>query len=235
MTAVRHVEVVVPARNEQAHIAACLGSLRSSVTVVNAEHTSVSVGITVVLNSCTDDTLDIVRDFGVRVLTCEADSVGAARQFGAADAIQRAHHAGVEPAELWIACTDADTVVPNGWLHTQIEFADTGLDAVIGTVTPADVSPEIYESWLRHHDLTEGHDHVHGANLGFRADVYLRAGGFPDVETEEDVALVDRIRALTARWVATHQNSVLTSGRTTSRVIGGFGSYIADLEAGAAQ
>jgi len=231
MTTVRHVEVVVPARNEQAHIAACLGSLRSSITVLNTENPSVSVGITVVLNSCTDDTLDIVSEFGVRVLTSEADSVGAVRQFGTADAIHRAHQAGVEPAELWIACTDADTVVPDGWLHKQIEFADTGIDAVIGTVTPGDVSPEIYESWLRHHDLTEGHDHVHGANLGFRADIYLRAGGFRDAESREDVGLVERIRALTARWVATHQTSVLTSGRTESRVEGGFGTYIAALEA----
>lgn len=230
MTAIRHVEVVVPARNEQAHIAACLRSLRGSFTVLSAENPSVSVGITVVLNSCTDATLDIVGEFGVRVLTSDADSVGAVRQLGTADAINRAHQARVEPDELWIACTDADTVVPKDWLRRQIEFADSGLDAVIGTVTPDDVSPQIYQRWLRHHELTEGHHHVHGANLGFRADIYLRAGGFRDDESREDVALVERIRHVTSRWVATHQTSVRTSGRTESRVTGGFGSYIAALE-----
>ena len=230
MTGIRHVEVVVPARNEQAHIEACLRSVGDSIDILNAEKVGVSGGITVVLNNCTDDTLDIVREFGVRVLTSDADSVGAVRQLGTADAINRAQQAGVEPAELWIACTDADTVVPGDWLSRQIAFADSDLDAVIGTVTPADVSQEIYESWLQHHDLTEGHDHVHGANLGFRADIYLRAGGFRDAESREDVGLVERIRALTPRWVATHQTSVLTSGRTESRVEGGFGTYIAALE-----
>ena len=231
MTAIRHVEVVVPARDEQAHIEACLRSLLSSVDRLKAEKPDVSGGITVVLNRCTDGTPDIVGEFGVRVLTSDADSVGAVRRLGTADAINRAQQAGAEPDALWIACTDADTVVPDDWLYRQIEMADTGLDALIGTVTPGDVSPQIYQSWLSHHELTEGHRHVHGANLGFRADSYLRAGGFRDAESREDVGLVERIRAVTSRWVATHQTSVLTSGRTESRVSGGFGSYIAALEA----
>lgn len=235
MTPIRHAEVVVPARNEQAHIKACLHSLQRSMAVVNAETPGVSCGVTVVLNRCTDDTAEIVGAFDVHVLTSDADSVGAVRQLGAADAIRRACRAGVTPDALWMACTDADTVVPGDWLHRQVEFADSGLDAVIGTVTPGDLSPQLYQRWLSDHDLTEGHDHVHGANLGFRADVYLRAGGFPDVESREDVGLVDRIRGITSRWIATHQTSVLTSGRSESRVSGGFGSYIADLEAEARQ
>jgi glycosyltransferase involved in cell wall biosynthesis len=231
MTVIRHAEVVVPARNEQAHIEACLRSVHSSIDVLNAEQPLVTAGITLVLNSCTDDTQNIVRDLRVRVLISDADGVGAVRRLGIADAISRARRAGVEPEALWIACTDADTVVPSDWLDRQIEFADSGLDAVIGTVTPDDVSRQIYERWLRAHDLTEGHSHVHGANLGFRGDVYLRAGGFQDEESGEDVALVERIRRVSSRWVATHRTSVLTSGRTESRVSGGFGCYIAALEA----
>ncbi|MCF6385814.1 glycosyltransferase [Mycobacterium sp. MBM] len=234
MMPIRRVEVVVPARDEQAHIAECLHSLVRSMTVMHAESPQVSCAITVVLNCCTDATAEIVGTFGVHVLTSDADRIGSVRRSGVADAISRARRAGVEPDALWIACTDADTVVPGDWLHRQVEFADSGLDAVIGTVTPGDISPQLYQRWLRDHDLSEGHDHVHGANLGFRADVYLRAGGFPEVESHEDVGLVDRIRAVTSRWTATHQTSVLTSGRRESRVSGGFGSYIADLEAEAA-
>ena len=106
-----------------------------------------------------------------------------------------------------------------------------GADAVIGTAVPAGVGPEIYRRWLRRHELTEGHPHVHGANLGFRADVYLRAGGFPDCAAGEDVKLVERIRAITPRWVATHHPSVRTSGRIDSRVEGGFASFLAELDA----
>lgn len=235
MTPIRHAEVVVPARDEQAHIPACLHSLQRSMSVLRAGAPGVSCGVTVVLNRCTDDTAEIVGAFDVHVLTSSADRIGAVRRSGVAEAISRARRAGVEPDALWIACTDADTVVPGDWLRRQVEFADSGQDAVIGTVTPADLSPQLYQRWLRDHDLSEGHDHVHGANLGFRADVYLRAGGFPDVESQEDVGLVDRIRDSTPRWIATHQTSVLTSGRSESRVSGGFGSYIADLEAEAAQ
>lgn len=231
MTAIRHVEVVVPARNEQEHIAACLNSLRTSMSRLAMMNPRVSCGITTVLNCCTDDTAQIVTGFGVRALTSGTCSVGAVRRLGTADAIGRATESGVQAGELWIACTDADTVVPADWLSRQVELADEGHDAVIGTVTPGDVSPQIYDRWLRQHDLTEGHGHVHGANLGFRADIYLRAGGFRDTESREDVGLVERIRTVTSRWIATHQTSVLTSGRTDSRVEGGFGSYIAALEA----
>lgn len=232
MTAtISRVEVVVPARDEQQHIAACLGSLRDSAELLSAERSAVSCGVTVVLDRCTDETGKIAADFGARVLRCDAGRVGTARRIGCADAINRAATAGVDATALWIAGTDADSRVPATWLSTQIAMADTGVDAVIGTVVPADISPQLYQRWLHHHALVEGHHHVHGANLGVRAAVYLCAGGFGDAETGEDVALVQRIRAVTTRWVATHRTTVLTAGRTESRVTGGFASYLAGLAA----
>ena len=41
---------------------------------------------------------------------------------------------------MWIANTDADTVVPPTWLTTQLRWADSGHDVVIGTVEPVGVT-----------------------------------------------------------------------------------------------
>ena len=45
--------------------------------------------------------------------------------------------------------------------------------------------------------------HVHGANLGFRASAYLTAGGFPDMPTAEDHALVAALTATGSRVLRT--------------------------------
>lgn len=42
--------------------------------------------------------------------------------------------------------------------------------------------------------------------------------------------LVERVRAVTARWVATDTIRVLTSGPSRSRVEHGFAGYLADLD-----
>ncbi|MEH3136617.1 MAG: glycosyltransferase [Mycolicibacterium neoaurum] len=229
MTAIRHVEVVVPARNEQEHIDNCLHSVVRAGAALGAELPGTSWAITVVLDCCTDDTGPLAARFGVHLLTTDTCVVGTARKVGTAAAINRAAGCGRALDTIWVACTDADTVVPEHWLTRQLAMAAEGADAVIGTAVPAGVGPEIYRRWLRRHELTEGHPHVHGANLGFRADVYLRAGGFPECAAGEDVKLVERIRAITPRWVATHHTSVRTSGRIDSRVEGGFASFLAEL------
>jgi hypothetical protein len=81
------------------------------------------------------------------------------------------------------------------------------------------------------HQLVEGHTHVHGANLGVRADRWRAVCGFGPLSVGEDVELVERVRAVTARWVATDTTRVLTSGRSRSRVEHGFAGYLADLDA----
>ncbi|AQA02175.1 hypothetical protein BVC93_06740 [Mycobacterium sp. MS1601] len=226
MTSLRHVEVVVPARDEEEHVQGCLSSIRAATHLLRSLHPTVSTGVTVVLDSCADSTAEIVRQLEIHSVAGEFGSVGAARRAGIADALIRAD---IHTDSLWLANTDADTLVPDTWLLTQLQLADNGADAVIGTVTPAGLEPEIHRLWREKHCLTEGHGHVHGANLGLRASVYAAAGGFADLTVHEDRDLVRRVRAVTPRWVATHRTTVTTSGRTHSRVDGGFASYVADL------
>jgi hypothetical protein len=72
---------------------------------------------------------------------------------------------------------------------------------------------------------------VHGANLGFSAAAYLRAGGFPDVPTGEDHALVAALEAVGCRVLRTRALTVVTSARREARAPDGFSDYLAELDA----
>ncbi|MGH3167662.1 MAG: glycosyltransferase, partial [Trebonia sp.] len=75
------------------------------------------------------------------------------------------------------------------------------------------------------------HSNVHGANLGFRAAAYLRAGGFPHVPTGEDHALVASLTAAGSRVLRTGTMPVVTSARREARAPDGFSGYLAELGA----
>ena len=161
----------------------------------------------------------------LHLLQTDAGSVGAARHVGTA--------AMLGLGAQWIAVTDADTVVPAGWLVIQLGFADAGYELVLGTVEPdaADLSAEHLARWHAEHRLTEGHPHIHGANMAFSARAYTAAGGFEPLHVHEDVQLVSRIRAAGAGWTATDRMRAVTSGRLDGRVPAGFSGYLRRLGA----
>ena len=185
---IRAVGVIVPAHNEQELLPSCLGSLRRAARAVRGT----PVQLVVVADACCDRTAHVARRGGTAVVTIGARSVGAARAAGAREVLRRTRH--LDPADVWLATTDADTLVPGCWLLQQIRLADQGWDAVAGTIRVADWSgypPRVRAAFRGRYGAGRGpHPHVHGANLGFRAAAYLKAGGFPDVPTAEDHALV---------------------------------------------
>ena len=133
---------------------------------------------------------------------------------------------------LWVASTDADSVVPPHWLTAQVGWAAEGIGLVVGTVVPrpGDLSPATLSAWHQRHSTADGHDHVHGANLGFRLDAYRAVGGFPPLHTHEDVRLVAAMAGAAVPTVATGAVPVVTSGRRTGRAPGGFAHYLAELD-----
>lgn len=134
-------------------------------------------------------------------------------------------------SNTWIACTDADSAVPATWLTQQCAFANAGMDVVVGTVEPreGDLSTDVLAAWIARHSLVEGHEHIHGANLGFTLAAYLAVGGFLAMPTHEDVHLVARLRAQGHPHVATDSTRVITSGRRVSRTTGGLASHLNNL------
>ena len=92
-------------------------------------------------------------------------------------------------------------------------WAERGADLVVGTAEPVGVArAEALAAWHARHLLVEGHGHVHGANLGVRADRWRAVRRFGPRTVGEDVGLVERVRGVTDRWVATDTTRVLTSG-----------------------
>jgi hypothetical protein len=169
----------------------------------------------------------------------QARSVGAARAAGVAEVLRRTGP--VDPASVWLATTDADTLVPPCWLTRQLRYAEGGWDAVVGTITvtdwrqyPAALPPlfaRLYDAAGTGPPGSTGHPHVHGANLGFSAAAYLAAGGFGPARTAEDHALVSALAAAGRRILRTTTVSVVTSARRRARAPHGFSHLLAGLAA----
>lgn len=220
--AITAVGVVVPAHDEAELVAAALESV-----VAAAGRVDVPVEIVVVSNGSTDATSQVARARGATVLELPSAGVGAARALGAAVSLR-----GRDPRGLWLASTDADSRVPSSWLSHHLELADAGADVVLGTVCLDDHHlPDHAEWWrtYRHPIGLDAHPHVHGANLGVRGSTYVAAGGFADLDRDEDVDLVRRLRDVTDRIVTTDGSAVVTSARLVGRAVGG----VADDLAGA--
>lgn len=234
MTVVDRVVVVVPARDEERLLPACLDALRVARRILAQRRPEVRVEVVVVLDRCTDASAAVVAGRAdVHGMVSTHGCVGAARATGVSVALQ----APGDPATTWVANTDADTLVPADWLLAQVELAGQGLDLVLGTVVPHDLESRVLQAWTQRHHLREGHPHVHGANLGVRASRYLAAGGFCAVPLHEDVLLAEAVKASGAPWLATDATRVRTASRRRGRVGGGFATYLRELtaEVGAAE
>jgi glycosyltransferase involved in cell wall biosynthesis len=229
---IRALGVVVPAHTEQDRLPSCLASLRRAARAVPGT----PVHLIVVADASRDRTDQVARRGGAVVITTAARSVGAARAAGVREVLRRTAH--LDPADVWLATTDADTLVPACWLHQQVRYASQGWDAVVGTIQVADWSgypPRTRSLFRERYEGIEGaaakHSHVHGANLGFRASAYLSAGGFPALPTAEDHALVAALTAGGSRVLRTRALPVVTSARRESRAPDGFSDYLVGLEA----
>ncbi len=215
-----HVGVVIPARDEADLIGRCLASVVAAAAEARAR-ARVRVTIVVIADECADNTASMAREFdGVIVHEVTGANVGIARAIGARIAL--------DSGCSWIACTDADSIVPVQWITLQLQLAAAACDVVVGTVQPdfADLSPEHAAQWHETHVPGQPNGHVHGANLGVRASTYLSVGGFGELAEHEDNDLVTRLTAAGAVIVASDAAEVITSGRLVGRTAGGYAGHL---------
>lgn len=225
------VVIVVPARNEEALLRRCLVALTGATARFHILFPHVPVSVTVVLDRTTDASDQVIADFAqVEVVHSDAGCVGAARNIGIRRALE---NTGAPAGHTWILNTDADSVVPRDWIEQHWRLGLEGWDVVVGTVEPVrqELSAHQHLLWRQAHTLAEGHPHIHGANLAFRASAYRELGGFKSIPVHEDREFVHAARAGGLRVRATDLTRIRTSGRHHSTVHNGFASYLSRLPA----
>ncbi|HSJ45447.1 MAG TPA: glycosyltransferase family 2 protein [Euzebyales bacterium] len=231
------VAVVVPARDEVELLPRCLASIVAAAGSVPAPGRT---HIVVVADRCVDDTeaaaAAALASANASILRARCTSVGSVRQLGV-DAALRMWPP--DPTRrVWIAMTDADSVVPPDWLAYQLRAAARGWDAVAGAVTVSDWedrSRRTSEALVayRRDQRRAGTWSVHGANLGVRADVLAAVGGIPAVVHSEDAGTVALLERSSRAVLRTSELVVTTSARRSWRAPGGFSTLLDQFGAAA--
>ncbi len=229
MTNITSVVVVVPAHNEAERIAATIDSVTAARLV-----SPVPTSLVVVADSCTDSTVAVTRlrldNRRDQVVECAVRSAGAARRIGVAAALARFD----DLSSVWIASTDADTVVPRDWIQEQLGAAARGASAIAGIVTllqDGDADAALMERFANAYRVSPdgSHEHVHAANLGVRADAYGAVGGWSAIPTGEDHDLWERLQERGFDLIASARLVVATSARRISRAPAGFAADLVAL------
>ncbi|MFB1295845.1 glycosyltransferase family 2 protein [Mycobacterium sp. pW049] len=219
------VVVVVPAHNEREHLPQCLRALTTAGLCL-----PMPVTIVVVLDSCDDGSEALAGEFGpdVHFISVDAGNVGATRAAGFEYA--RTLCGEELTGDTWYATTDADSVVDADWL---VRMVAADADMVLGVVRVPNwrnFSPAVARRYLSNYrSRGPGHRHVHGANMGFRADLYWGVGGFRALRTGEDVELVERFERAQLSIHRDRDLSVATSDRRDARAPGGFADHLRKL------
>jgi hypothetical protein len=226
--------VVIPARDEQARIAACLASV-----LLALEQVQLTWCIAVVAHRCTDRTARISeRLVGGRgmVLTDPSGSVAHARSQGADAALTRLRQLpSVTASGTWLLSTDADTTVPTDWVIRMLTHAARGAAAIaglarldsMGGLTPG--ARRAYVDLVRTGIDGDQHRHAYAANLAVRADAYLDVGGWPPVQVGEEHALLSALEHAGRPVLRTTDIVVSTSSRQEARARGGLGDLLKRL------
>jgi glycosyltransferase involved in cell wall biosynthesis len=217
--------VVIPAHNEAAGLPKCLKAVLTAARRVPGP-----VQTIVVLDACSDASAQVVSSFGptVQALSVDARNVGAARAAG----FDHAQTIWAESAttRTWYATTDADSCVDRDWLTRQMT-ADA--DMVLGVVrisnwrhVPASAARRYLHRYRSKTRSDGGHNHIHGANMGFAAEKYWQTGGFAPLPSGEDVDLVCRFEQGGFHILRDAGLSVVTSARAVGKAPNGFAANL---------
>ena len=162
------VSVIIPARNEEAHLARSLDALRDQRDLANDPLDPTSYEVLLFLNNCTDASPAVVErykaqfpEFPLSVasgdLAPDQAHVGTARRWLMDAAYERL----CEVPGAAILSTDADTVVAPDWIARNLTALDRGADVVGGVIHlfPAELAqlqreePDVALAYARDREL----------------------------------------------------------------------------------
>ena len=169
------VGIVVPVHDEEDLLPAALDGVEEAVDALSPP---TSCRVAVVLDDCRDGSSAVARAWAgrVRALVIEREcrSVGSARRAGTQALLSL--WPDVQPAQIWMATTDADSRVPPDWLTVQLEAYGSGSDLWAGRVGVAEESAAV-ERWKETYAAER--QPIHGASMGFSAFLYRADRGIP--------------------------------------------------------
>lgn len=186
-----HVSIIVPVRNRQADLAACLDSL------TRLQYPAEKTEIIVVDDNSSDNSLQVAERFPVKAISLSAHKqVSYCRNIAAREA----------KGEI-LAFIDSDCVAGPLWLQELIPtFRDPDVGAVGGLVDSyfQDKGLDRYEkvksslhvsTWFKRSSEKERFFYVPSCNLMIRRDLFLDLGGFREnLHVGEDVDLCWRLQ-----------------------------------------
>ena len=199
------ITVIIPARNEEKNISACLDSL------CKQDFPKDLLEIIVADDHSTDNTAAIVNrytDQGISLLSLEKEMTGVDGTGGSKKA---ALAAGIKKAAgTLIVTTDADCIFPQQWLSTLVAFYEANKPVFIAA--PVKFSREqnalhIFQSldFLSLQGITAAsvfsrfHTMCNGANLAYEKKAFEEAGGFAGIDqiaSGDDMLLMHKIYLL---------------------------------------
>lgn len=243
--------VAIPARNEEAHLAACLGALAAQTNSHGHPLPPGMFGALLLLNNCTDRSHEIAAEMArvlpfpfcifQRQLPPLLSHAGGARRMAMDLA---AKWLGEGRGRSVLLTTDADSRVATTWIAENLAAIDAGAEAVTGDIAldAADEArlPELirargfleatYGRQLTElaslidpepHNPWPHHRTTSGASLAITLGAYRQVGGLPALPVGEDSALIAALKQDDARVRFAPNVQVITSGRLVGRAIGG--------------
>jgi GT2 family glycosyltransferase len=244
MSAGQKTVVAIPVRNEEHHLGACIDALSAQTHRADA--------ILLMLNNCTDGSLDICRrasraDARLHIVECQLygneASAGEARRLAFL-------HAQSLAGDGVILTTDADSTVPATWIADNLDEIGRGADCVCGMAVIDRDAHGDHPKRLEFDDMRESlllslqdeiaalvdpdpadpwprHQQNSGASIAVKSAVLRRAGGAPRIASGEDRALVAMLAKCDARIRHAPQIQVRVSGRLHGRAAGGMAETLA--------
>jgi len=187
---IRNISVVIAARNEENNIGICLQS------VLKQTYPDCKYEIIIVDDGSTDRTAAIVNSFSesftnVHLLSLKCDSTlkFGRKPFALAKGIAQAN------GEI-ILTTDADCLVPSKWIEIMVNHFEEGVALVAGPV--AERCSKTFFAKMEQIEflglittaaglIGSGHPIIcNGANLAYRKDAFIAAGGYSENNTSND-------------------------------------------------
>lgn len=193
---VNGISFVIPAKNEEKHIADTIYAIKQHAVVTDYE-------IIVIDNDSTDTTADIAANLGAKVIHKTGGTIGAARNAGVAQA--------QFPVIVFI---DADVSLTSSWqqeIQSTLSLIDENYKLVTGShCIPPPHGNWLERNWFQNFSQKAATVHLGTGHLIMSRELFRQINGFNEnLRTGEDYDICQRARAVGADIVNNERLQVI--------------------------